>query len=64
MRQKIEKKLRREMRKASNKWAASKVGKAAWQIARQRDIIFLVCLCEGAIIIGLIVYLFWRLFLC
>ncbi|MDD5006443.1 MAG: hypothetical protein PHS93_08095 [Candidatus Omnitrophica bacterium] len=59
MNQKHEKKLRREMRKASNKWAASKGAKAAWQIARQRDIIFLICLGELVIII----LLFWRLFL-
>ncbi len=60
MNQKHEKKLRREMRKASDKWAAGKGGKAAWQIARQRDIIFLICLGEGVIIIGLIIFLIWR----
>lgn len=60
MNQKHEKKLRRERRKESAKWAASKGGKAAWQIARQRDIIFLVCIGEGAIIIGLVIYLVWR----
>ena len=40
MNQKHEKKLRREMRKASNKWAASKGAKAAWQIAGSAILFF------------------------
>jgi hypothetical protein len=59
MNQKHEKKLRKQMRKASNKWAASKGGKTAWKIARMRDIIFLIACGEGVVIIGLIIFIIW-----
>jgi len=60
MNQKHEKKLRREMRKSTDKLAQVAMGKTAWKIARQRDNIFLIACGEGIVIILLIIFIIWR----
>jgi len=59
MSEKLSKKFRKQTRKAVDSLSRGIMGKTAFQIARQRDIIFLITIFQTVIILILTIFLVW-----